>query len=260
MKIDIARFSSIKIGHPVEVEVISSCGFETDGFFVMGNASNLLVAPSPPLIAVLDKSFDHLRLEGEMLIIGGKTLSGKIVNFCKKHDLGGLEFLSGLPGTLGGMIKMNAGLKERAIFDCVRWIDLGKGAVAAENVAHGYRFAAIDGVIFEAGLELRHGFDHALEAEFLAVRAKQPKEPSAGSCFKNPDGDYAGRLIEAVGLKGFRRGGAAFSAQHANFLINCGGAKFGDALWLINEAKRRVGEEFGVVLEEEIIVLGTEFA
>jgi UDP-N-acetylmuramate dehydrogenase len=83
----------------------------------------------------------------------------------------------------------------------------------------------------------------------------QPKEPSAGSCFKNPVGDYAGRLIEAVGLRGFRRGGAGFSQKHANFLVNLGGATFDEAIWLIDEAKRRVLESFGIALETEIKIV-----
>lgn len=89
----------------------------------------------------------------------------------------------------------------------------------------------------------------------LADRAAQPKEPSAGSCFKNPSGDYAGRLIEAVDLRGARRGGAAFSDKRANFLVNLGGASFDDAIALIGEAKRRVLESFNIALELEIKVV-----
>lgn len=91
------------------------------------------------------------------------------------------------------------------------------------------------------------------------MRQNQPSTPSAGSCFKNPQGDYAGRLIEAVGLKGLRVGAMEFSKEHANFLVNHGGGTFDDAIYLIKEAQRRVLNEFGVLLECEIAILDTNY-
>ncbi|MDR2638869.1 MAG: UDP-N-acetylmuramate dehydrogenase [Helicobacteraceae bacterium] len=255
MRVDFQHCSSIKIGSSVEAAVISDRGFDPSGFFVVGAACNLLVSPAPPPIAILDRSFDYLRLENEVLIAGGKTPSGRIVSLCKKADLGGLEFLSGLPGSVGGLIAMNAGLKDACVFDRLLWVDFGRGRIASGEIASGYRFAKLQGVVFEAAFRLAKGFDRALEASLLAVRASQPKEPSAGSCFKNPSGDYAGRLIEAVGLRGARRGGASFSQKHANFLVNLGGASFDDAIWLIDEAKRRVMESFNIALELEIKIV-----
>jgi UDP-N-acetylmuramate dehydrogenase len=253
--IDFSKYSAIKIGSPIEVEVIADRLFDPSRFFIVGAARNLLVSPNPPPLAILDRAFDYCRLEGRTLVAGGKTPSGKIVSFCKRQNLGGLEFLSGLPGALGGLVAMNAGLKDYAVFDVLSSVDFGRGAIDAAQIARGYRFAALEGVVFEAAFALSKGFDRALEASFLAIRAKHPKEPSAGSCFKNPIGDYAGRLIEAVGLRGFRRGAAGFSEKHANFLVNYGGATFNEALWLIDEAKRRVLDSFNVALETEIKIL-----
>ena len=90
------------------------------------------------------------------------------------------------------------------------------------------------------------------------MRSNQPSTPSAGSCFKNPEGDYAGRLIEEVGLKGLMRGSMCFSKEHANFLVNNGDGKFEDAMWLIDEAKRRVKEKFDISLECEIVILQSD--
>ncbi|MDR0747117.1 MAG: UDP-N-acetylmuramate dehydrogenase [Helicobacteraceae bacterium] len=255
MLINFQQYSSLKIGGAVEVETIADRGFDPAPFFIVGNARNLLVSNSPPPLAVLDRSFDYCRVEGEVLVAGGKTPSGKLVSLCKRADLGGLEFLCGLPGSLGGLIAMNAGLKDRSVFDRLLWVDFGRGAIDAACIERGYRRASLEGVVFEAAFRLERGFDRALEALFMAIRAAHPKEPSAGSCFKNPIGGYAGGLIEAVGLRGFVRGGAAFSGKHANFLVNLGGATFEQAMWLIDEAKRRVLDSFDIALETEIKIV-----
>ncbi len=99
------------------------------------------------------------------------------------------------------------------------------------------------------------GFDRDLERYLRSLRSNQPKEPSAGSAFKNPKGDFAGRLIETVGLKGFRVGGMAFSQIHSNFLVNLGGGTFKDSIELLEEAKSRVSKRFNINLEEEIKIV-----
>ncbi|MDR2905953.1 MAG: UDP-N-acetylmuramate dehydrogenase [Helicobacteraceae bacterium] len=255
VKINFEKYSSIKIGGEAEVVEIRDRSFEPRGFFVIGAACNLLVSPNPPPLAILSREFDYLRYDGELLVVGGACKSGKIVSLCRSRDLGGMEFLRGLPGSLGGLIAMNAGLKGREIFDRLKWADFGFGRVLADEIARGYRFAKLPGVVFEAAFELDRGYDRGLEAEFDAVRSRHPKEPSAGSCFKNPPNGFAGRLIEAAGLKGFAIGGAAFSEIHANFLVNKGGATFDDAISLIELARERVLSEFGITLELEIKVL-----
>jgi len=182
-------------------------------------------------------------------------MSGRIHSFCKKHDIAGFEYLSKLPGTLGGLIKMNAGMKEDEIFNSLLMIHTTEGWINKEDINHGYRFADINSVVYEAVFKITKGYSQEKLDSFASMRNNQPPEPSAGSAFKNPEGDYAGRLIEAVGLKGVCQGGAMFSTIHANFLVNMGDATFEDALFLINLAKEKVYEKFGIRLENEVQII-----
>ncbi len=252
--IDFSVFSSIKIGTPIKVNVMREKE-PLEKRFLVGGANNILLSPTPPPLVILGKEFDYIKEEDGILKIGGATKSGRIFSYCKKNNIGGLEFLGKLPGTLGGLVKMNAGMKSYEIFNSLVDITLFSGIYTKQTIEFGYRFTDITEPIFEATFEIKRGFDYRLLEEFTKMRKKQPKEPSAGSIFKNPDGDYAGRLIEAVGLKGEKVGGAMWSKVHANFLVNIGNASFTDAYSLIKEAKKRVFEEFGINMKEEIIIL-----
>lgn len=254
-RIDFSKYSSIRIGPEIDVELIEDDNWDKEGFTIIGGANNLLVSPAPPLLAVLSKEFSYCKLEDGFLKVGAATPGGRLVSFAKKHDLAGFEFAAKLPGTIGGMLAMNAGLKKYEIFNRLVEVKTSKGLFKKEEIRHGYRFARIPGVVFEGIFTVESGFDLSKLDLFEAMRSNQPAGASAGSCFKNPEGDYAGRLIEAVGLKGKRVGGMAFSDQHANFLMNLGGGTFEEAIELIAEAKRRVKEEFGIELEEEIRIL-----
>lgn len=253
--IDFAKYSSIKIGSVVDVALIRDKSFDPKGFFIIGGANNLLISNNPPPLAMLGKEFDFCHLEDDCVRVGGAFASGKLASFFKHHNLAGLEFLGALPGSVGGLVAMNAGMKEYEIFDELLWVDLGNGRIEADKIAHGYRFAELNGVVFEVGFKKRVGYRAELAEMFKNMRANQPKNPSAGSCFKNPESDYAGRLIEAVGMRGFVRNSVAFSDKHANFLVNLGGGVFDDALWLISEAQKRVSDQFGITLECEIKIL-----
>ncbi len=253
--IDFSKYSSIKCGPVLEVFHITDETDIPEDHTIIGAANNLLVAPEAKNLMKLSKNFDYIKEDDRTLTIGAATPSGKIVSYCKKHDLGGFEFLASLPGCLGGLLKMNAGLKGWEIFDRLLWLRTRHGCVEKEKIPHTYRNAELGGIVFEAVFRKEKGFDTTIVEKLRRLRSNQPKEPSAGSCFKNPAGDYAGRLIEAVGLKGYRRGGFAFSDKHANFLINAGEGSFADALWLIEEAKRRVAERFGIELVEEIRII-----
>jgi UDP-N-acetylmuramate dehydrogenase len=252
--IDFSRFSSLRIGPVVEVTLIEEDVVPRD-HVIVGSANNLLVSPTPPPLMILSKEYDFIRIENQQLIIGAATPSGKIVSFCKKNDIAHFEYLSKLPGTLGGMLKMNAGLKEYEIFNHLIAIRTQSGWISKEHLAYGYRSTSINEVVFEAIFATEKGFSTEQLALFGAMRSNQPNESSAGSCFKNPTGDYAGRLIEAVGLKGLRRGAMAFSAVHANFLVNYGGGNYDDALFLIHEAQTKVLDRFGIALQCEIVLL-----
>ena len=223
--------------------------------YLIGGANNLLVSPSPPPLMMLSKDFATITQEGNMLTIGAAMPTGRILSYAKKHDIGGFEFCAKLPGTLGGMLAMNAGVKSYEIFNILHSINLNDEWVLAKDIEHGYRFAKLGGIATHARFEIHHGFDQKLLDELLALRTNQPHEPSAGSAFKNPEGDYAGRLIEAAGLKGKREGQMQWSTVHANFLVNLGGGTYEEAKSLIDLAKSEVLHQFGITLTEEIKIL-----
>ncbi len=253
--IDFSKYSSIKIGQKIKVSILEKCSDYKESHFLLGSCSNTLIGDNPPPLMILSKIYDYIKIEDNLLKIGGATPSGKIASFCKKHNIANFEFISHLPGTLGGLVYMNAGLKEFEIFNNLVSVSTCQGDFKKEKINFGYRFTDISSPILEATFSISYGFDKEKVKTFKKMRLNQPSTPSAGSCFKNPEGDYAGRLIEAVGLKGKRVGDMEFSTTHANFLVNHGDGTFEDALYLIDEAKKRVFKEFSIQLECEIIIL-----
>ncbi|MDD2780409.1 UDP-N-acetylmuramate dehydrogenase [Sulfuricurvum sp.] len=252
--IDFSKFSSIRIGPIVEVALIENDVVPV-GHLIVGAANNVLVSPTPPPLMILSKEYDFIRLEEDGLHIGSATPGGRVVSFCKKNNIAHFEYLSKLPGTLGGMLKMNAGLKEYEIFNHLIAIRTQSGWKQKSDIEYGYRKTSINEVVFEAVFEAQSGYSLERYEMFSQMRSNQPNDPSAGSCFKNPPSDYAGRLIEAVGLKGIRQGAMAFSEVHANFLVNMGGGTYMDALILIQEAQTRVQREFNIELQCEVVIL-----
>ena len=254
-RIDFATYSSIKIGQPTEVLVIEQGDKLPTDRYLIGGANNLLLSPTPPPLMMLGKSFAYARLDEGVVEFGAAMPTGRMLSFAKKHNIGGFEFCAKLPGTLGGMLAMNAGVKEYEVFEILHSVRIGDRWITKDRIEHGYRFAKLPGVVTAARFEIGGGFDAALLQRLLQWRSNQPHEPSAGSLFKNPPGDYAGRLIEAVGLKGYRYGNMAWSEVHANFLVNLGGGTFDEALYLIHLAKERVKQRYGIVLQEEVKIL-----
>ena len=238
----------------------------------IGNGYNLLVSPNAKHLVMLSPEFDYIVPKSqtdssEIIEVGGKTSSSSLFRFCKQHNLGGLEFLRSLPGSVGGLVKMNAGMKQYEIKDTL--LEVCINGIWRSDFALSYRSSDIEGIISAARFRLKKGFDSSLLAQFQAMRSTHPKEPSCGSCFRNPSGDYAGRLIEAVGLKGAKQNGVGFSPHHANFLVNFGvnstqikstqtnscQAEFADALAMIELAKKRVKERFGIELVPEVQIV-----
>lgn len=257
--INFSKYSSIKIGQEIEIDVLEKCSDFTNKHYLLGSCNNTLVGTNPPPLMILSKKYDFIKIENNTLVIGGATPSGKIASWCKKHNIANFELVSHLPGTLGGLVYMNAGLKEYEIFHYLISVQTCKGLFLKEEINFGYRFTDINAPILEVKFELHQGFDAKKLSIFKKMRLNQPKTPSAGSCFKNPEGDYAGRLIEAVGLKGVLQGGMSFSGEHANFLVNHGNGTFKEAVYLIEEAQKRVYKQFNIHLECEIIILDNEF-
>ncbi|MBC8237810.1 MAG: UDP-N-acetylmuramate dehydrogenase [Helicobacteraceae bacterium] len=257
--INFSKYSSIKIGEKIEVSLLEESSDFTDKHYLLGSCNNTLIGTQPPPLMILSKKYDYIKIEDGLLKIGGATPSGKIASYCKKNNIAHFELVSHLPGTLGGLVYMNAGLKEYEIFNYLVCVETTLGVFQKEDIEYGYRYTDIRSPILEVSFELHEGFDAKKVEMFKKMRSNQPSTPSAGSCFKNPKGDYAGRLIEAVGLKGILKGDMCFSQEHANFLVNNGEGTFEDAIYLIKEAQKRVYIEFAVWLECEIIILDERY-
>lgn len=213
---------------------------------------------------------DSRHTDGRVRIRGEAGVShSQISRFCASRALSGLEFAVGIPGTLGGWIAMNAGIGTREMKDVVEsaeWITAAGDHVVCDHSNLGFRYRGLQGLppraaIVAATFALTPADEGEIRAEMrrlLDQRAStQPIDvPSCGSVFKNPEGDFAGRLVEAAGLKGLRAGGAEISGVHANFIVNRGDACAADVLALIDEVRSRVHETFGILLETEVRVIG----
>lgn len=259
-EIDFSKFSSIKIGGKTKTLIIDEiCDLE-NGVVLVGGANNLLISPNPPPLAMLSPKFDFIRESENVLRVGAATSSGRLLSYAKKYDLSGFELLRKLPGKLGGIVKMNAGLKEFCISDNLASVITKNGETEKKDINFSYRNSDIKGVIYEVWFEKKSGFDKEKLAMFDSMRKNQPSLPSAGSCFKNPPNNFAGRLLELTGFKGKREGNMAFSDMHANFLTNLGEGTFSQAVSLIRAAQKAVFDSFGIKLELEIKIVDRELS
>jgi len=238
---------------------------------VLGKGSNVLVSDSgyDGAVITLGRDFKRHALDGDHLRTGAGVIFAAVVQDAFKMGLSGLEFGVGIPGTVGGALAMNAGARDQWIGSIVESVTLhvpGEGLMRArgEEIAWGYRHTDLTdrGIILEAVLRVAESDEvdirRAMEASLRRRKRTQPLAlPSAGSVFVNPEGDSAGRLIEAAGLKGIRAGGAEFSEVHANFIVNTGGATAQDVVALICMAREAVKDSNGIELRPEIRFLGT---
>jgi len=238
---------------------------------VLGLGSNLLVPDSgaPGVVLVLRGELRRIRIRGERVSAGGGAALPHVAKRAAKVGLAGLEALSGFPSTVGGGVCMNAGCYGAEIRDTlvsVRVVerDGARRRLSTAELEPGYRSTRLQrtrAIVVRALFELRPGSPGELLARIDELNSRRwaslpSGQPNAGSIFKNPPGDYAGRLIEACGLKGARRGGAAISERHANVIVNLGGATAADVLAVMAEARAQVRDRFGVELEPEIVLLG----
>jgi len=242
--------------------------------FLMGNGSNLLIRDGGirGLVIVLSEHFASMTqdLPNKIKAQAGVRL-GALARFAWLKGLGGFEFASGIPGTLGGAVTMNAGAyggEMQQVVESVSAID-HEGELftfSGEEMDFGYRHSRImdeDLIVVEATLKLAHKESQEIKAymDDLAERrrSKQPIQyPSAGSFFKRPPGNFAGALIEQAGLKGLRVGDAQVSELHAGFIINLGEATAKDVLLLKELVQQRVFEQSGILLEPEVRIVGEE--
>jgi UDP-N-acetylmuramate dehydrogenase len=207
-------------------------------------------------------------LEDAVINAGAGASISELLDCCRKAGYGGLEFLSGIPGSVGGAAVMNAGAFGKDTVSVIHGMEMVTSAgervpVNRDELSYGYRHLQLKegAVVTRVGIRTEKKPPREVAnriADYLKRRRKtQPLEhPSAGSVFKNPPGDYAGRLIEAAGLKGMRRGGAMISDKHANWIVNTGEAGSGDILELIRLTRKIVREKMGVALELEVRLIG----
>ncbi len=252
-EIDFTKYSSIKIGPKAKVLVINKIADYKD-YQILGHGNNILVSNSHPKFAILGDDFSYIKKEDKLLYVGCSTKSSKLLTYVKKNNIANMEFLAKLPGCLGGLVKMNAGLKQWEIFNYIHSIKTSDGYIKKEDIKYSYRHTNINTIIYEVVFNLNYGYDKSQEKIFKQMRDNQPKTPSAGSCFKNPDTKYAGELIEQVGLKSFKIGDMSFSCVHANFLVNHGKGTFREAMELINLAKHKIKTKFNINIQEEVII------
>ncbi len=237
---------------------------------VLGGGTNVLVRDGGirGLTIRLAKSLRRVEIEGESVSAEAGVLYPALANATAGRGLRGLEFATGIPGTVGGAVYMNAGAYEGETKDVLDWADVFReGEVIRMNNSDlelSYRRSIVqdhpDWVVLRAGYTLAPGDPEELKARIKEFRAQRmngsPNRPSCGSTFKRPPGDFPGRVIEAAGLKGTKVGQVEVSPVHANYFVNLGGGTAEEALELMQLVRREVRERLGIELEPEVRVLG----
>ncbi len=277
----LARFTTIGTGGPARWfarpesvgelgEVLAWAAAEGVPVAVIGLGSNVLVHDDgvEALVLKLGGGLASVRVDGDELVAGGGAANAVCLHRARDAGLGGLEFASAIPGTVGGGVRMNAGAYGREFRDVL--VDAlvvdadGARRMRGDELDLSYRHSALRGdqVVAEVRVRLEASSPEAVKARVAELlrrrKAAQPtNKRTFGSVFKNPDGSPgAGRMIEECGLKGFAIGGALVSPRHANFIENAGGATSADCIALMAEARSRVSEQFGFELEHEVRFLG----
>lgn len=235
----------------------------------LGGGSNLLVADGdlPFVVLQLAKPERDVVIEGNLAFVDAAADLGRTVTFCAKHNLGGMEGLIGVPGTVGGALRMNAGAYGMQIGSYVREITLYRAAartietLRGDQISFEYRHTSFapDDMMLTVTLELpTKPYEEILKGIRICNEKRRSSQPlgqkSAGCIFKNPPGGSAGRMIDELGLKGFSVGDARVSDRHANFFVNTGHASAADMLALIAGVRERVRQAYGVTLENEVVV------
>jgi UDP-N-acetylmuramate dehydrogenase len=279
-----SRHTSFAIGGPADLyaiprslqglrDLLVACGQSGLPHCIIGNGSNLLVRDGGirGVVIQIAGNLSAVRREGCRIIAQSGASLAKLCMFAADQGLSGLSFASGIPGTVGGAVFMNAGAHGGDIGELVHEVRAYNLQGAETVLAHSdldfsYRHSALQDrslIVAEVTFDLCAGDTADLHAQMCDIVEKRCEKqpinvPSAGSVFKRPPGDYAGRLIESVGGKGLRVGDAQISTKHAGFIVNLGEATAADVLELINQIKTRVHAEHGVWLETEIRVIGED--
>jgi UDP-N-acetylmuramate dehydrogenase len=279
-----SRHTSFRIGGPADVLVMPRTVEDLGRIVrmthqagvpltVVGNGSNLLIRDGGLRGVVLKvaENLSEIRFDGTLAYAQSGALLGVVSRRAALTGLAGLEFAVGIPGTIGGGVMMNAGAyggEMKEVVTLVRVVD-EQGEIrelSAEEMQFSYRTSILQSrpwIVADLEMQLRPE-DHERTLAWMSHNqylreSKQPLSyPSAGSVFKRPPGKYVGPMIEKLGLKGYRIGGAQISEKHAGFIVNCGDATAGDVLALIQHVREQVQSEFGVWLETEVRIIGED--
>jgi len=280
----LSRHTWIGVGGPADVFVEALSEDELRGLLhvcrarhipllLLGGGTNLIVRDGGwrgVVVRLGGNHFTRIEIRGESVLAGGGVSLAALIDEMIRRSLGGLEYLAGIPGTVGGATRMNAGahgVTFGELVDAASMMDRCGRTRRVERSAMGFSYrgcaAATDGVVLSVELKLREGERPEIEERFSRCREERasalPAEPSAGCVFKNPvEGCSAGELIEQLGLKGARSGGALVSARHANVIVNRGGATARDVLALMDLIRKKAREDRGIDLEPELIIVGED--
>lgn len=276
-----SKYTTFRVGGPAKYlvspktideikDIIKLCKESNSKYYIIGNGSNIIVKDKgySGLIIKLSKNFSNYKIEDNLIKAMGGILLSQVARIAYDNSLKGLEFASGIPGTLGGAIAMNAGayggeMCNSVIFAKVLDEDGNVKTLSNKELEFEYRKSKVSKenlIVLEATMELEKGKKEEIQAlmEDFAERrrSKQPLEyPSAGSTFKRPEGNYAGKLIMDAGLAGYRIGDAQVSKKHCGFVINTGKATANDIITLMEDVKEKVQDKFGIILEAEVKIL-----
>lgn len=277
----LAPYTYYKIGGPADfiafprdindlINLSIQCRALSVQSYVLGEGANVLVNDDGfrGVIINLTRYINSITVEGNRIKAGSGALLQKAILCSEQSSLGGLEYLSGIPGTIGGALIMNAGTHKGEIGECVRDISLMTNesqvqTLDASQITFLYRNVPEiqDKILLGCTLELRHENKKTLKERRLEQlkqrKAKQPLEyPSCGSVFKRPPGYYVGKMVEDLGLKGFRYGGAMISEKHGGFIVNLGTAKASDIKTIIETVQQDVFNAYHIELEPEVRLVG----
>ncbi len=275
------RYTAWKIGGPADALLEPSSVEELIGAVekartygipvtILGGGTNVLVLDGGVrgLTIRLAKSLTGVSVQGMTVVADAGVLYPVLANTTAARGLEGLEFATGIPGTVGGAVYMNAGAYGSDTSEVIEWADVYRDGrierIHRVGLGLGYRRSLLHDhpgwIVLRAGYELSPGDPGELKARIKEFRAQRmngsPNKPSCGSTFKRPENDFPGRVIETAGLKGTRVGQLEVSPVHANYLVNHGGGTARDALKLIEIVREKVREKLGVELEAEVRVVG----
>ena len=280
----LARHTTWRIGGPARwfcrvrtegalAKLLAQASSSGEPVAILGMGSNILAPDEgfPGIVLRLEGDFKKVEVEGRAILAGGGAALGAVCAAAARAGLSGLEPISGIPSSIGGAVRINAGAYGGEIFDVLETVRLvsrtgERREVPASQLRHGYRWSElVDSreIVSSAMLSLAPAPRDVIEAKTRQVAEKRrgvlPVEPNAGSVFKNPPGDYAGRLIEACGLKGTSEGAARISERHANVIVNTGGARAHEVLALMHRMHSAVMKQFGVSLVPEVEMVGLKW-